>query len=322
MKICPGSEEEVKDKFLDLPGIAQEKPVVVLFCWERYNLFKMALPRIVNATRRIGGYLLVIDDASRDERIPWLLDRYLDEGYVDAVFYGSKSRFIDWSPNHGGWGSTLARRSVIMHLMTKRNAPMVIFCDPDMVLAPDALGTLLTSTRVAREANIPASCYSGFRYNMDVFRGAEKIVQGCSYRMMGPYVSMALSLVTCDTSRRVEGESPSDFRGRWSLNEYAEWATKIGLQACYLMDVKSQHIGIGITGRSFTSEKTDYPNPFAFNEDGSPMEIEGFDVLRFLRVSNETLVSIQTFAYDDKVEIEEPRTVHPEFFKLKDMIRD
>lgn len=303
----------------EIPRVAQESPLVVLFCWERYNLFKMVLPRIVNATRRVGGYLWVIDDASRDERIKMILDQYLSDGYVDHVTYGSKSRFIDWTPPPDmAFGGPCARRSVVMNFLTHRKVPMVIFCDPDIVVAPDALENMLAGARIAREANLPASCYSGFRYNKTIFNVPEQSIAGFSYRLHSEFVSMALSLVTFDTVRQVEKDMPNKFLGRWSLNEYAVWAYSSGLQACYLMNVAAQHVGIGMVGRTWTAEPD--MNVFAFNEDGSHLEVAGFDTERFLSKVNGTHTFFQDFCYNDHVKIEDKRPVHPEFLKLKEIV--
>ena len=62
---------------------AFERPLVVCFSCDRFDLLSMALPRVVNATRRIGGYLWVIDDASIDTRVQPFLGDYLSKGYID-----------------------------------------------------------------------------------------------------------------------------------------------------------------------------------------------------------------------------------------------
>lgn len=302
----------------EIPEIAKQKPLVVLFCWERYNLFKMVLPRVVNATRRIGGYLWVIDDYSEDERIRWILDRYLSEGYVDRVHYGTKPRFIDWASDGGPWGGACARRSVVLHFLTRRYSPLVIFCDPDVIVAPDAFETMLKAIRVARQAKLPASCYSGLRYSRMIFNAPEQRVQEFVYRLYAQWVCMQLSCVTLDTVRQVERESPWDFLGKWSLNQYGVWANRIGLEACYLMDVRSQHIGIGTTGRTFTDVKSH--DVFAYEEDGAVLEVPGFDIAAFLNIADGTCVQIHKFAYWDHVDIEERRDVHPEFLRLKEII--
>ena len=61
----------------------------------------------------------------------------------------------------------------------------------------------------------------------------------------------------------------------------------------------------------------------AYEEDGTLMQIEGFDVNSFFDIAeNGTYLTLERFAYSDhaKQVIEEMRPVHPEFYRLRELI--
>jgi len=318
-------KEGMKNRFYDLPDIAKERPLVVLFGWERYGLLKMVLPRLVNAVRHIGGYLVAIDDASLDERIAPFLRKYEEQGYVDMAFVGTKNRHIDWTTGNPGYGKQTARRSVMLHLLAHRGAPLVICCDADIVMQPDALEVLLEGSRVAREAGIQASHFCGFRYNKTVWdslRAERRNIDNFRFVLFAQNTSMALSLVPLDIARKVDREGPAWHHGKWSLNEYAERAWLTGkYHSCYLFDVMCQHVGVGFVGRTFTDVMMKEPEVAAFEEDGSLLEIKGFDVKRFYDIAfNGSYISYERFFGFDNQEIYPTRPIHPEFVRLKGLI--
>lgn len=312
------------NRFYDLPEIAKERPLVVLFAFERTPLLKIILPRLVNATRRIGGYLVAIDDGSWDERIPMILKDYEEKGWVDKAFVGKHTRHVDWIESYvPGYGQQTARRAVMLHLLARRGAPFVIFCDADIIMPPNALEVFLTGCRRAREQGLPASHFCGFRYNKSVPEEKKRRNVKGDYLLFGANTSMALSLVPLDVARRVDREGPPWHKGKWSLNEYALRAFRMAeLQACYVMNVPCQHVGVGHAGRTFMTESVGNAVA-AYEDDGSLMQIEGFDVNKFYDIAeNGTYLSLERFAYQDhdRQVIQERCPVHPEFYRLKELI--
>lgn len=314
----------MRNRFYDLPEIAKERPLVVLFAFERSALLKMVLPRLVNATRHIGGYLVAIDDASRDERVAWLLKEYEEKGWIDWTFIGKHNRHIDWIDAYmPGYGQATARRAVILHHLMKCGAPLAIFCDADIVMPSNALEIFLRECRIAREQELPASHFCGFRYNMTVLEEKKKRgIQG-DFLLFGWNTSMALSLVPLDIARKVDREGPPWHPGKWSLNEYTLRAFKMGgYQACYTFQVPCQHVGVGRAGRTLMTISTGN-EVAAYEEDGSLMQIEGFDVTRFFEIAeHETYYSLEVFVHrDHKAQVIQERCpVHPEFYRLKELI--
>jgi len=312
------------NRFYKVADVAKERPLVVLFAFERVPLLKISLPRLVNATRRIGGYLLAIDDGSYDERIPMILNDYEHKGWVDLAFLGKSNRHIDWiEANMAGYGQQTARRAVMLHLLAKRGAPLVILCDADMLMPPTALEIFLTGCRIAREKGMPASHFCGFRYNKTVVEEKKRREVKGDHLLFGWNTSMALSLVPLDVARRVDREGPPWHKGKWSLNEYTLRAFRMEkLQACYILNVPCQHLGVGHAGRTFMTESIG-AEVAAYEEDGTLMQIEGFDVNSFFDIAeNGTYLTLERFAYSDhaKQVIEEMRPVHPEFYRLRELI--
>lgn len=313
------------NRFYEVAEIAKERPLVVLFAFERTPLLKIILPRLVNAVRHIGGYLVVIDDGSWDERIPMILKDYEEEGWVDLAFLGKQNRHVDWVKGiQKGHGKRTARRSAILHLLSQRGVPMVICCDADIIMPPNALEVLLIGSRIAREEGLPASHFCGFRYNKTTLSHPDRrSIRGYTYVMFMGNTSMALSLVPLDMMRRVNREGPPWHDGKWSLNEYADRAFRMaGLHSCYILNVPCQHLGVGHVGRTFCSEiAMGIEEIAAFEDDGSLQQIEGFDFNTFYNIAHKgTYLTLERLAYLDKHKIHDKGPVHPEFYRLKELI--
>lgn len=316
----------MKNRFYDLADIACQSPLVVLFAFERVPLLKIILPRLVNAVRHIGGYLVVIDDKSQDERIAMILKDYEEKGWIDMAFVGKHNRHIDWiESTMVGYGRQTARRSVMLHLLAKHSAPFVIFCDADIVMPSNALEVFMRGCRIAREEGMPASHFCGFRYNKSVMEEKKRLNVEGDYFLFGWNTSMALSLVPLDVARRVDREGPTWHKGKWSLNEYALRAFRMEkLQACYVLNVPCQHVGVGHAGRTFMTVSVGN-EVAAYEEDGSLMQIDGFDVNRFYDIAEHgTYLALERFAYQDHdlQVIEDVCPVHPEFYRLRDLINE
>ena len=176
---------------------------------------------------------------------------------------------------------------------------------------------------MAREQGLPASHFCGFRYNKSVMEAKkDQNIQG-DFLLFGWNTSMALSLVPLDIARRVEREGPPWNKGKWSLNEYALRAYKMDkLQACYILNVPCQHVGVGHAGRTFMTVSIG-AEVAAYEENGILMQIEGFDVNRFYDLAeNGTYLGLERFADQDQAKqvIQAMCPVHPEFIRLKELI--
>ena len=105
------------------------------------------------------------------------------------------------------------------------------------------------------------------------------------------------------------------------MNQVAAHAYELlGLEACYVMNVASQHLGVNILGRTWTdSASICRGSPIALEEDGSVQQVPGFDVAGFMEASKQSCYKVFWFAHHDKPNqhIIDRQPVHPCFDRLK-----
>lgn len=277
---------------------AKIKPLVVIFCWERFEALSMALPRVVNATRKVGGYLWAIDDASKDDRIPRMLKDWHEKGFIDWITLGKINRHVDWMDNRG-MISRLARRSIIMHWLHKHKAPVAILVEADMVIGPNVFEDLLEANVLAHRNNIPYSSLCGFHYNLTIFSCAPERLGRFEIRKFGRNMSQPVVLITYKALQFVEKNKLSKEPQRWSLNHYAVNASEVGLHAVFVMNLPTQHLGVGIVGSGIRTQAIWEPRGWTDKSGTTLVQVPGFDLAEFDRVAKTTFPPVQNFARKD-----------------------
>jgi len=272
---------------------AKIKPLVILFCFERFELLSVCLPRIINATRQIGGYLWAIDDASTDYRVQDLLRDCYRDGVIDWITLGKTNRFVDFveGPKLGA-----ARRTEVIRYLNKYKVPLAFLVESDMVIGKTLLEEMLWRGIEVLEVSPRVSGFCGAYGSADIFTRQRETVGLVEYRRFGPYFSQEVVLLPFFSVRRVAPQGIKEF----SLNQYARKAFDKGLESVYLMHLEAQHLGVGIVGSSVNMIPLNFHNLcWTDASKGRLVEVSGFDVRRFIEIANTNIMAIQYFCYQD-----------------------
>jgi len=327
MKTCHGSEVMYPYE------AAKDRPLVVLFCFDRFDVLRMVLPRVINATRRIGGYLWAIDDGSSDDRVPRRLREDFDKGLIDWVTFGNRNRCGDFR------GVETARRLVVIRYLYRKRVPLVFMIEADMLIDSLVLEKMLEVACDIRDAELQVSAISGTQGNSSMFKN--KVVQWIILKNLqvffhGPFLAQGLVLLpfsqvdlvektvpwngTGILSRRRTSQNSKHLGVRFSLNHYVQRAVKADLKTCHIFDLPVQHLGIGIAGgvtpgKNF--ESINYKDP----ELKEFVRVSGFEMAEYVEAVDRTIWALQAFSkrmenlYKKTEPISEMQDVSPWFHK-------
>lgn len=284
---------------------AKERPLVVLFCYDRFDLLRMALPRVINATRRIGGYLWAIDDGSNDDRVPRSLHEHYEKGHIDWVTFGKTNRCGDFVGQHG------ARRLVMIRWLYRKNVPLVFLIEADMLIHDSVLETMLEAACSIGEARLPVSAISGTQGNPTIFSARKETLGKFQLLFFGPYLAQGIVLLPLSQVDIVEKALPMKGGPRFSLNQYVARAVDAGLETCHIFGLPTQHLGIGIAaGTKVKEESLTFVN-WTDETRTQMVEVPGFEMDRFMLHVNDTIWTLQAFSFQDAAHltIHEPKNV-------------
>jgi len=270
------------------------QPLVVVFCCERFELLRMTLPRIVNATRRIGGYLWAIDDASDDDRVPRMLASWKEKGYLDWLTLGKQRRFIDWID----WN--LERRSVVIRYLYRHKAPFAFLVESDVMMGKSVLSDMLERAIKVLDVKPNVYAFSGSHGNTTVFNYPPQQIADFECRFLGPGLSQQVVLFPFYPMHFVNSKRPLREIRYFSLNEYAVVAHQQGLTSCVFMQMETQHLGVGFVGSlsSYLEPTWEIVN-YTDAQKTSFVQVPGFDVDTFMDIAGKTMINVQQFSRKD-----------------------